>query len=82
MREGSTGTRPAPLASLPLFFTIEVAPVIPTGFAISTGATFIDDTDCAFINEDIGTARVATLDDALVVIRRHLDRNGHARPGL
>lgn len=79
MLDITAGSPPAPPYPLPLFFTIEVAPVVPTGFAVTTGATFIDEADCTFINEDIGSARVATLDDALIVIRRHLDRDHGAR---
>jgi len=47
--------------------------------ALMLGATFVDEDDCSLINEDIANTRVATIDDALAVIRAHIDRDTSAR---
>ena len=61
---------PPPLLSDPQFLSIEVAPATDGSLWVTSTATYADEPNCEFINDDIEHVRAASLDDALAVIRR------------
>ena len=62
--------RPPPLPSEPQFLSIEVAPAPDGSLWVTSTATYADEPNCEFINDDIEHVRAASLDEALTVIRR------------
>ena len=60
-------------APLPLqFVSIEIAPLIGGQFSVVMQATLLDEEELQFVAEDLGNERVATLDQALAVIRQNV----------
>ena len=62
--------RPPPLLSDPQFLSIEVAPTADGSLWVTSTATYVDEPNCEFINDDIEHVRAASLDEAIAVIRR------------
>ena len=62
--------RPPALLSDPQFLSIEVAPATDGSLWVTSTGTYVDDAKLEFINDEIEHVRVASLDDALSVIRR------------
>jgi len=61
---------PPPLLSEPQFLSIEVAPTLDGSLWVTSTATYADEPNCEFINDEIEHVRAASLDEALAVIRR------------
>jgi len=60
-------------AAFPLqFVNIEVAPLIDGKFSVFMQATLLDEQRLEFIGQDLASAHVATLDEALAVIRQNV----------
>jgi hypothetical protein len=57
------------------FYTIELAQLDDGGFHISLTATTVDEQEPQLLLQEIASERVATLDDALAVIRDSVYRN-------
>ena len=50
-------------------FTVELAHLADGGFHVSIMATTVDEEEPQLLHQEIGSERVASLDDALAVIR-------------
>ena len=61
---------PPPLLSDPQFLPIEVAPTTDGSLWVTSTATYADEPNCEFINDDIAHVHAASLDEAIAVIRR------------
>ena len=61
---------PPPLLSEPQFLSIEVAPATDGSLWVTSTGTYVDEAKLEFINDEIEHVRVASLNDALSVIRR------------
>ena len=60
-------------APLPLqFVNIEITPLTDGKFSIVMQATLLDEQELEFVGQDLAHERVATLDDALAVIRANV----------
>jgi hypothetical protein len=57
------------------FYTIELAQLADGGFHVSLMATSVDEEEPQLLSQEIASERVATLDDALAVIRDSVYRN-------
>jgi hypothetical protein len=66
----AAGSRP----DLPIlqFVSFQVAPLADGGLRVSLASTFLDELNLEFLNEDIETQRVLTIDEAVSAIRRSL----------
>lgn len=51
------------------FVSVEIMPTGDGGLAVTLGGTYIDELEMELVNEEIGNVRVASLDDALAMIR-------------
>lgn len=71
-------SQPPPLLSDPQFLSIEVAPTADGSLWVTSTATYVDEPNCEFINDDIEHVRAASLDEAIAVIRRII--TGTLRP--
>lgn len=68
-----TQARATAPASLPLqFVNIEIAPLTGGRFSVLMQATLLDEQELQLIAEDLVSERVATLDQALTVIRQNV----------
>jgi hypothetical protein len=68
-----TRSRATAAASLPLqFLDIKLAPVAGGTFAVLMQATLLDEEALEFIAEELASEQVASLDEALVLIRQNL----------
>jgi len=56
-------------------FTIELAQLADGGFHVSLTATTVDEEEPQLLSQEIASERVATLDDALAVIKNGVYRN-------
>jgi hypothetical protein len=64
------GRHPLPGLGSPIeFFSVEIAPMPGGTLSVSVTATIFDDEDLQLINQDIARAPVATIDEALALIR-------------
>jgi hypothetical protein len=58
---------------LPLqFVNIEITPLTDGKFSVVMQATLLDEQELEFVGQDLAHERVATLDDALAVIRANV----------
>jgi hypothetical protein len=65
--------RAAAPASLSIqFVNIEVAPLLGGKFSVLMRATLLDEEALEFVGEDLASAHVETLDEALAVIRQNV----------
>ena len=61
------------LVPLPLqFVNIEITPLTDGEFSVVMQATLLDEQELEFVGQDLAHERVATLDDALAVIRANV----------
>jgi hypothetical protein len=60
----------APLLSDPQFLSIEVAPATDGSLWVTSTGTYVDEANLEFINDEIEHVRAASLDEAMMVIRR------------
>jgi len=56
-------------------FTIELAQLADGGFHVSLTATTVDEEEPQLLSQEIASERVATLDDALAVIKKGVHRH-------
>jgi hypothetical protein len=56
------------------FYTIELAQLDDGGFHVLLTATTVDEQEPQLLSQEIASERVATLDDALAVIKNGVDR--------
>lgn len=54
------------------FVHIEIAPLIDGQYSVDMQATLLDETDLQFVGQDLTHQRVATLDEALTIIRDNM----------
>ena len=67
------GRRPLPAAVSPIeFFSVEIAPMANGTLSVSVVGTIFDDEDLQLIEQDLARDSVATMDEALVLIRTHV----------
>lgn len=64
---GTTAPAPLPLQ----FVSIEITPIIGGRFAVAMQATLLDEDQLEFIGEDLANAHVATIEDAIAIIREN-----------
>ena len=64
---GAKSSAPLPLQ----FLNIELTPLVGGEFAVNMQATLLDEEALQFVGQDIAYERVATLDEALAVIRQN-----------
>ncbi|MGD0761991.1 MAG: hypothetical protein ABR929_02165 [Roseiarcus sp.] len=64
------------------FYTIELAQLDGGGFHISLTATTVDEEEPQLLLQEIACERVASLEDALAVIKNGVDRNQVQFPEL
>ena len=57
------------------FYTIELAQLAAGGFHVSLMATTVDEEEPQLLSQEIASERVASLDDALAVIKSGVYRN-------
>jgi hypothetical protein len=60
------------MASTPVeaeFYTVQLAPLIDGRIFVSLTATVVDDEEPQLLSQEITTDRVATIDDALAIIK-------------
>ncbi|MGB6534378.1 MAG: hypothetical protein WBF58_00270 [Xanthobacteraceae bacterium] len=61
------------LSQLPLqFVNIEIAPLIDGQYSVVMQATLLDEDELEFVGQDLASERVATLDEALAIIRANV----------
>ncbi len=66
-------------ASLPLQFVhIEITPLLGGEYAVAMQATLLDEQELEFVAEDLAHEHVATLDQALAVIRQNVASLAHS----
>lgn len=53
------------------FVNIEIAPLIDGQYSVVMRATLLDEEELEFIGQDLADARVATLDEAIAIIRQN-----------
>jgi hypothetical protein len=65
---------PGPLLNLtePLFYTVELSRQADGNFFIEVTATSVDEEGPSLVNEELARDRVATIDDALALIRANV----------
>jgi hypothetical protein len=56
-------------------YTIELAQLADGGFHVSLTATTVDEEEPQLLSQEIASERVATLDDALAVIKNGVQRS-------
>ena len=62
-----------PSAAHPIQFVhIEIAPLIDGQYSVDMQATLLDEADLQFVGQDLTHQRVATLDEALTIIRDNM----------
>ena len=62
------------------FYTAELTPLQDGRYFVGLTATHVDETDLAFVNQDILSDRVPSLDEALALISERVHReNARAR---
>ncbi len=62
-----------PPAALPLqFVNIEITPLIGGQYSVAMQATLLDEDELEFVGQDLAHERVATLDEALAIIRDNI----------
>ena len=54
------------------FVHIEIAPLIDGQYSVDMQATLLDEADLQFVGQDLAHQRVATLDEALTIIRANI----------
>jgi hypothetical protein len=54
------------------FVAFEVLPIANGDLSVSLSSTYLDEENLEFINEDVETVRVTTIDEAVSMIRRSL----------
>jgi len=60
-------------ASLPLqYITAQIMPLIDGQFSVVMQATLLDEQELEFVGQDLATAQVDNIDEALAVIRANL----------
>jgi len=60
-------------SQLPLqFVNIEIAPLIDGQYSVVMQATLLDEDELEFVGQDLASERVATLDEALAIIRANV----------
>jgi hypothetical protein len=60
-------------APLPLqFVNIEITPLLGGDLSVVMQATLLDEQELEFVGQDLGHRRVATLDEALAIIRENV----------
>jgi hypothetical protein len=65
---GATAPPPLPLQ----FVNIEITPLLDGQYAVVMQATLLDEDQLEFVGQDLASAHVATLDEALAVIRANV----------
>lgn len=65
---GAIGSAKTPIQ----FVNIEIAPLIDGQYSVFMQATLLDEEHLEFVGQDLANARVATLDEALAVIRANV----------
>jgi hypothetical protein len=53
------------------YLSAEIMPLLGGKFSIALRATFLDEQDLEFVGEDLANAHVATIDEALAIIRQN-----------
>jgi len=67
----SAGAKAPP--PLPLqFVNIEITPLVDGHYAVVMQATLLDEEQLEFVGQDLASERVATLDQALAIIRANV----------
>lgn len=61
---------PAPLALQ--FVSVQIMPLIGGKFSVALEATLLDEDELEFVGQDLASAHVDTLDQALAVIRANM----------
>ena len=64
------GHAPAPLPIQ--FITVEITPIVDGRYSVLMQATLLDEEALEFIAEELASQQVATLDQALAVIRQNV----------
>ena len=54
------------------FVNIEITPLMGGNFSVVMQATLLDEEELAFIGQDLASEHVATLEEALAVIRQNV----------
>jgi len=62
----------APAANPLQFVNIEIAPLIDGQYSVLMQATLLNEEELEFIGQDLANARVATLDEAIAIIRQNV----------
>jgi hypothetical protein len=57
------------------FYTVQLAPLIDGRIFVSLTATVVDDEEPQLLTQDITTDRVATIDDALAIIKAGIKKS-------
>ena len=71
----SLDIQPGAKAPVPLplqFVNIEITPLTDGEFSVVMQATLLDEQELEFVGQDLAHERVATLDDALALIRANV----------
>ncbi len=67
----AAGTRP-PVPFPIQYVTAEITPLIGGEFSVVVQATLLDEEELQFVGQDLASAHVDTLDEALAVIRANV----------
>jgi hypothetical protein len=68
-----TQTRAVAAAPNPLqFVDIQITPLIDGQYSVVMQATLLDEEELEFVGQDLANAHVATLDEALAIIRQNV----------
>ena len=71
-----------PPAALPIqYVTAEITPLIGGQFSVVMQATLLDEEQLEFVGQDLASAHVDTLDEALAVIRTNVAALGPTLSG-
>ena len=62
----------APAVNPLQFVNIEIAPLIDGQYSVVMQATLLNEEELEFIGQDLANARVATLDEAIAIIRQNV----------
>jgi len=65
---GAKGPAPLPLQNI----NIEITPIVGGKLAVAMQATLLDEEELQFVGEDLASAHVDTIDEAMAMIRRNV----------
>jgi hypothetical protein len=68
---GATAPQNSPTPAIE-FFTIQLMPLSEGGISASVRSTTFDETDFELLDQDIANVRIATLDELMVLICKHV----------